>query len=102
MLKPLIRNIKDYGERLWREPLIIRSMYFENAVENYNKVCDYVYQILYFNFHLCEKLDNRNIETQNDVIELARNIQGGQASKVKDFLSVEHEEFYRTIYAIRS
>ena len=97
--RSLVKAFDTEHQELWgkamEDPLIIRSMYFENAVEDYNKVCDYVYQILYFNFHLYEKLDNRNIESQNDVIELARNIQGDKLQKVKDFLSVEHEEFYR-------
>ena len=52
-------------------------------------VSDFVFQ-----FSLT-KLDNRNIESQNDVIELAKEYSGDKLQKVKDFLSVEHEEFYR-------
>ncbi len=97
--RSLVKAFVTEHQGLWgkamEDPLIIRSMYFEKAVEDYNKVCDYVYQILYFNFHLYEKLDNRNIETQNDVIELARNIRGDKLHKIKAFLSIEHEGFCR-------
>jgi len=46
-------------------------------------------------FTCTRNLTRNSRGTQNDVIELARNIQGDKLQKVKDFLSVEHEEFYR-------
>lgn len=54
--------------------LFYRKMYFEQAVEAYNKIPDYIYLILYFNFELYNKLDGKEIQTREDVVRLSKTL----------------------------
>lgn len=64
-----------------------RSIYFENAIESYNKVTDYVYLILYFNFELYEIIDKEKIKSKEDIIRISENIKGSKLGKINDWLS---------------
>lgn len=82
---------------LWKDyiknPLLIRGMYFEQAIEAYNKVLDYIYQILYFNFELYEKLDRKSIKSKEDVKKLAESIKNKKKlARIKEKLLKSGEE----------
>ena|GEM_PF-1912325 len=72
----------DLEDSLWQ-----RSMYFENAIESYNKVVDYVYIILYFNFELYGIIDKEKIKTKEDVIRISEKIKGKKLGKISEWIS---------------
>ena len=69
------------------DPIFEKSMYFENAIEAYNKVPDYVYLILYFNFNLYEIIDNEKIKTVDDIIRLTKAIKKQKIDKINEWIS---------------
>lgn len=88
----LTQSFKSEHVDLWGDnvenPIFLRSMYFEQAIEAYNKVPDYIYQILYFNFDLYEKLDNKIIRNKKDVQNRAKSIAGRERlTKIRDEIS---------------
>ncbi|SNT04681.1 hypothetical protein SAMN05446037_103531 [Anaerovirgula multivorans] len=71
----------DLEDSLWE-----RSMYFENAIEAYNKVVDYVYVILYFNFELYKTIDKEEIKTKDDIIRISEKIRGKKLEKISKWI----------------
>ena len=74
----LINSFRKNHKSLWgielEDSLWERCMYFENALEAYNKVVDYIYAVLYFNFKLYEIIDNKKIKNNDDIILISENI----------------------------
>lgn len=91
-----IRNHKDLWDNEIDDSLLIRCIYFENAIEAYNKVIDYIYIILYFNFKLYEKLDNiGKINTKNDIIDISKKVRGKKKlAKIDDWLRLNELNTY--------
>jgi len=83
--------IKAYGGDDLEDSLRQRSMYFENAIESYNKVVDYVYIILYFNFELYGIIDKEKIKTKDDVIRISEKIKGEKLDKIRKW--IKNNEF---------
>lgn len=76
-----------------------RSMYFENAVEAYNKVIDYVYVIVYFNFNLFEIIDNDKICNNESVFFLSEKIKGKKLSQINEWLAQnEHTDDFAALF----
>lgn len=71
------KNHKDLCGNESDNSLWVRSMYFESAIESYNKVVDYIYIILYFNYELYKKFNHvKKINTKKDIIEASKKVKG--------------------------
>ena len=80
------RNHKSlWGDEL-EDSIWVRCMHFENAIEAYNQVNDYIYIILYFNYELFKKLDCVEINTKDDIISLSKNIRGSKLNEIETWL----------------
>jgi len=86
----LINAYRINHQSLWgvdlEDSLLERSMYFENAIESYNKVTDYVYLILYFNFELYEVMDRKEIKSKEDIVEISKKIKGKKYEAINEWL----------------
>jgi hypothetical protein len=63
-----------------------RSMYFEQAIEAYNKVIDYIYQIIYFNYELYGIVDEILIQSREDIIFASEKIKGNKLNKIDKWI----------------
>ena len=97
----LINAYRKDHKSIWRDDLeaslLERSLYFENAIEAYNKVVDYVYGILYFKFELYEIIDKEKIKTKEDIIRISKNIKGRKLDEIRDWiiLNESKSEFFK-------
>ncbi len=86
----LVNAYKMKHKNLWdddmEDSLWVRCMHFENAIEGYNKVIDYIYIILYFNYELYEKLDFERINTKDDIIRISKKIKGYKLKMIDNWL----------------
>lgn len=85
---------KDHNNILgdpFNDTLSIRSMYFEYAIETYNKVVDYVYQILYFNYKLYKVIDNIDIKSKRNIISVSRKLKGKKLKEVNRWILIEEK-----------
>lgn len=86
----LVNAYKKEHKNLWGDEiddsLWVRCMYFENAIEAYNKVLDYIYIILYFNYELYEKLDFVKINTKDDIVCISKKIKGHKLNMIDNWL----------------
>lgn len=64
-------------------------MYFENAIEAYNKVVDYVYVILYFKLELYKIIDKEKIKTKEDIFRISEKIQGKKLDRIREWIRSE-------------